>query len=834
MLAILCGVVAVSGMSKDRIAYYREKARDMFFHGYNGYMKHAYPMDELNPLTCTGRGPDRQNPNNWNINDVLGGFSITLVDNLDTLALLGNRTEFERAVKLVIDHVSFNVDSRVQVFEVTIRAMGGLLAAHMLATDKILGYHISWYKGELLHKAKDLADRLLPAFKTPTGIPYPRVNLKRGVLKHEVHDTCAAGAGTLLLEFGALSRLTGIDTYERVAKQALHEVWKRRSKLNLVGNTIHADTGQWIHDTAGIGAGIDSFYEYLLKAHILFGDDQYLDEFNVVYQGVMDHIKDSEGHFYLNVNMHNGKLVTTWVDSLSAFFPGLQVLAGDLDNAIRGHYVLYAIWSRFNAMPERFDFISRNVAIGHYPLRPELIESTYMLYQATGNHFYLNVGARMLEDIELHSKTKCGYAALQSVTVKTQDNRMESFFLAETVKYLYMLFDTDHIFNRRHSNYVFTTDLEVMSFDKTWLPLPENDIMNINHKVGLPGTANLDLVHGVYGVCYLATPYSENKNEKETFEITLSAPADHALALETTRVRQVRYNNIERSLSEGKSLEVSKRGISFLNGIDADDSAYQDPYSGSLPLYLRIDTITSAGPVSVDMQALLSSFGATLQGGTTLSAELVPLFDSTKGGTGVENLSNGCSVYSIQQQERVFGKVVIVKRGGCLFAQKVIQAETAGAVVLIVVNNDETLFIMDKGSQSWLSESSGAFARIPSLMISRHSGVLILKELKRQKSVAMRIAILCRDEDFWMSEEGQLQQKFKKLDTKLMYAGRAVSNLVIIDSGSERRTTCGIGKDRVASRGLSVIDEGRCTDPLKHDNSGAQLSEVEDPSLTLT
>jgi ER degradation enhancer, mannosidase alpha-like 1 len=204
----------VGAMSSQRRHELREKTKEMFNHGYSGYLTHAFPLDELNPIKCTGRGPDHSNPDNWNINDVLGGFSLTLVDTLDTLAVMGNQTEFEKAVGLVLKHVKFNVDSRVQVFEVTIRMLGGLLSAHLLATDKELGFHISWYKGELLGLAKDLADRLLPAFKTNTGIPWPRVNLVKGVLPIEVKDTCTAGGGTLLLEFGMLSLLTGDPKYE--------------------------------------------------------------------------------------------------------------------------------------------------------------------------------------------------------------------------------------------------------------------------------------------------------------------------------------------------------------------------------------------------------------------------------------------------------------------------------------------------------------------------------------------------------------------------------------------------------------------------------------------
>lgn len=106
----------------------------------------------------------------------MGGFSLTLIDSLDTLAIMGKQKEFEDGVRIVIDNVHFNLDNRVQVFEVTIRVLGGLIAAHLLAINKDIGFHISWYKGELLDMAVDLADRLMPAFNTPDGLPFPRVS----------------------------------------------------------------------------------------------------------------------------------------------------------------------------------------------------------------------------------------------------------------------------------------------------------------------------------------------------------------------------------------------------------------------------------------------------------------------------------------------------------------------------------------------------------------------------------------------------------------------------------------------------------------------------------
>ena len=96
-------------------------AKEMFEFGYDNYMKFAFPLDELDPIHCTGRGPDLSNPDNININDVLGDYLLTLVDSLDTLAILGNSSEFQNAVTLVIENLSFDKDNTVQVFEATIR-----------------------------------------------------------------------------------------------------------------------------------------------------------------------------------------------------------------------------------------------------------------------------------------------------------------------------------------------------------------------------------------------------------------------------------------------------------------------------------------------------------------------------------------------------------------------------------------------------------------------------------------------------------------------------------------------------------------------------------------
>ncbi|XP_074055148.1 ER degradation-enhancing alpha-mannosidase-like protein 1 [Macrotis lagotis] len=458
----------------------RDLARGMFAFGYDNYMAHAFPEDELNPIHCRGRGPDRGDPSNLNINDVLGNYSLTLVDALDTLAIMGNSSEFQKAVKLVINTVSFDKDSTVQVFEATIRVLGSLLSAHRIITDSKQPFGdmtIKDYDNELLHMARDLALRLLPAFEnTKTGIPYPRVNLKSGVPPDSNNETCTAGAGSLLVEFGILSRLLGDSTFEWVARRAVKALWNLRSNdTGLLGNVVNIQTGHWVGKQSGLGAGLDSFYEYLLKSYILFGEDDDLEMFNAAYRSIQSYLRrgreacnEGEGDppLYVNVNMFSGQLMNTWIDSLQAFFPGLQVLIGDVEDAICLHAFYYAIWKRYGALPERYNWQLQAPDVLFYPLRPELVESTYLLYQATKNPFYLHVGMDILQSLEKYTKVKCGYATLHHVIDKSKEDRMESFFLSETCKYLYLLFDEENPVHQSGNRYMFTTEGHIVAVDK--------------------------------------------------------------------------------------------------------------------------------------------------------------------------------------------------------------------------------------------------------------------------------------------------------------------------------------------------------------------------------
>lgn len=423
------------------MAHYRERIKSMFYHAYNSYLENAYPYDELRPLTCDGQ-------------DTWGSFSLTLIDALDTLLILGNKTEFQRVASVLQENINFDSDVNASVFETNIRVVGGLLSAHLLSKKAGMELEAGWpCSGPLLRMAEEAARKLLPAFQTPTGMPYGTVNLLRGVNPTETPVTCTAGVGTFILEFSTLSRLTGDPVFEKVARKALRELWKTRSDIGLVGNHIDVISSKWVAQDAGIGAGVDSYFEYLVKGAILLQDEELHSMFLEYDKAIRNYTKYDDWYFW--VQMHKGTVSMPVFQSLEAFWPGLQSLIGDLDSAMKTFLNYYTVWKQFGGLPE-FYSIPQGYTVDKregYPLRPELIESAMYLYRATADPTLLQLGRDVVESIEKISRVDCGFATVKDVRDHKLDNRMESFFLAETVKYLYLLFDPDNFLHNDGSHF---------------------------------------------------------------------------------------------------------------------------------------------------------------------------------------------------------------------------------------------------------------------------------------------------------------------------------------------------------------------------------------------
>ena len=393
------------------------QVRGEFLYAWNAYKENAWGHDELKPLT---KG----------FKDWYGtSLYMTPVDALDTLILMGLNDEADKAREAITKNLSFNQDIEVKNFEITIRLLGGLLSSYQLTGDK-----------KLLALADDLGTRLLPAFNSPTGMPYMFVNLKTG--KTRGAESNPAEIGTLLLEFGTLSKLTGKPVYYDKAKRALTELYKRRSKIGLVGSTINVETGAWIDPTSHISGGIDSYYEYLLKSWLLFGDKDCQKMWKTSVQAVNKYLADSSkaGLWYAQVDMNTGKKVSTHFGALDAFFPAVLARSGEVDTARRLEESAYKMWTTFGIEPEEIDYKTMKVTSPGYPLRPEVIESAYYLYFYTKDARYTEMGSTFLLSLVRFCKADAGYAALKNVETREKNDSMESFFLAETLKYLYLIY----------------------------------------------------------------------------------------------------------------------------------------------------------------------------------------------------------------------------------------------------------------------------------------------------------------------------------------------------------------------------------------------------------
>lgn len=393
------------------------QVRGEFLYAWNAYKQYAWGHDELKPLS--------KGYHDW----YNGTLLMTPVDALDTMVMMGLTDEANQTREYIAKNLSFDQDIEVKNFEVTIRLLGGLLSSYQFTGDK-----------RLLDLADNLGNRLLPVFNSPTGMPYMYVNLKTG--KTRGVESNPAEIGTLLLEFGTLSKLTQKPIYYDKAKRAVVELYSRRSAIGLVGSSINVETGKWIDTNSHISGGIDSYYEYLLKSWLLFEDKDFKKMWETSVKAVNKYLADNthNGLWYSQVDMNTGKRISTQYGALDAFFPAVLARSGDLDRARKLQESSYKMWTAFGIEPETLDYTTMKAVASGYQLRPEIIESAYYLAFYTKDSRYQEMGSTFLLSLVRYCKTDAGFAALSNVETKAKKDSMESYFLAETLKYLYLLF----------------------------------------------------------------------------------------------------------------------------------------------------------------------------------------------------------------------------------------------------------------------------------------------------------------------------------------------------------------------------------------------------------
>ncbi|XP_023854795.1 ER degradation-enhancing alpha-mannosidase-like protein 3 isoform X6 [Salvelinus sp. IW2-2015] len=720
-------------MSREEKLKLRNQVVEMFDHAYSNYMDHAYPADELMPLTCRGRVRGLE-PSRGDVDDALGKFSLTLIDTLDTLVLLNKTTEFEEAVRRVLTDVRLDNDIVVSVFETNIRVLGGLLGGHSMAVMlKDTGYHMQWYQDELLHMAKDVGLRLLPAFNTSSGLPYPRVNLKHGIRGPESRtgtetDTCTACAGTIILEFAALSRFTGDPVFEVHARRALDFLWEKRQRnSNLVGTTINIHSGEWVRRDSGVGAGIDSYYEYLLKAYILLGDDLFLQRFNIHYASIMKYI--SQPPLLLDVHIHKPLLpARTWMDSLLAFFPGLQVLKGDIRPAIETHEMLYQVTKKHNFLPEAFTTDFR-VHWAQHPLRPEFAESTYFLYKATKDPYYLEVGRTVLDNLNRFARVPCGFAAMKDVRTGSHEDRMDSFFLAEMFKYLFLLFAEEEDLTFNVEDYIFTTEAHLLPLSLSTAPhapSPPANTTNLRDPIrsAVDKSCPRPAIHREPGMGRPPLKAQDfMANNPDHLEL-LRRMGVSLIHLKDGRVQLVQH------ATQAVSAVAAEDGMRFMQEmmeLSSQQQKEQLPPRAvqiiSHPFFGRV--VLTAGPA---------------QFGTDLSKSIT----GVRGFVTVAEPYSGCA--ELSNAAFVQGRIALLQRGQCMFAEKARHIMKAGAIGGIVIDDNEG----SSSDTAPLFQMAGDGRNtddvtLPLLFLFYKEGNILLEALKEYREVEVLLSDKARD-----------------------------------------------------------------------------------------
>ncbi|XP_048577958.1 mannosyl-oligosaccharide 1,2-alpha-mannosidase IA [Nematostella vectensis] len=428
----------------------RDFVKKMMKHAWNGYVTYAWGSNELRPISHTGHSASIFGR---------GSMGATVVDALSTLKLMGMNEEFERGRKWVAQNLNFNQASDISVFEMTIRFLGGLLSAYALSGEEVFKV-----------KAKELGDKLLPAFNTPTGIPWAMVNLASGSGHNWgwASGGCSilAEFGTLHLEFVYLSHITGNQVYAKKVHRVREVVDQVQKPNGLYPNYLNPRTGVWGSQHVSLGALGDSFYEYLLKSWIMSGkmDKKARDMYDKAVEAIERMLvqRSRKSNLTYLAEYKYGRLEHK-MDHLACFTAGMFAL-GAKESKNEKHYLqlgaelantCHEAYKRTatGIGPESFRFEGNAEAVAirnnerYYILRPEVIEGWFYMWRFTRDTKYRDWAWEAAQNIEKHCRVDGGYSGIRDVTNPNvaHDDVQQSFFLAETLKYLYMIFSDDSL-----------------------------------------------------------------------------------------------------------------------------------------------------------------------------------------------------------------------------------------------------------------------------------------------------------------------------------------------------------------------------------------------------
>ncbi|CAG2241125.1 MAN1A_C [Mytilus edulis] len=435
--------------SEEDVLEKRNAVKEMMRHAWANYKKHAWGSNELRPISHRGHSAS-----------IFGTLNLgaTIVDAADTLYIMEMMEEYKVARDWIAENLNFEGSSELSVFETNIRFVGGLLALYALTGDKM-------YK----EKVVKIADKLLPAFNTPSGIPNSMVNVRTGGSRNW---GWASGGCSILAEFGSfhlefvyLSEITGNPIYkEKVDK--IREVLNQIEKPDgLYPNYLNPKTGRWGQQHVAIGALGDSFYEYLIKSYVQSGNKDelakkmYFDAVKAMEKKMLQ--KSKSGMVYL-AEYKSGRLEHK-MDHLGCFCGGMFALGAEYsDDKAKymklGADIAHTCHESYDRSatklgPEAFRFDGQTEAKSirqnekYYILRPEVVETHFYMWRFTKEQKYRDWAWEAVNALNKNCKVDGGFTGIRDVYQEhgSQDDVQQSFFLAETLKYLYLTFSEDTV-----------------------------------------------------------------------------------------------------------------------------------------------------------------------------------------------------------------------------------------------------------------------------------------------------------------------------------------------------------------------------------------------------
>ena len=513
---------------------------------------------------------------------------------------------------------------------------------------------------------------------------------------------------------------------------------------------------------------------FRLKGYILLGDESLLYRFNKHYDAITkymslnsnDGFEHGDGSCLKTVHMHMpNRQARNYIDALLAFWPGLQVLKGDIKGAIKMHEALHQIVQKHDFLPEAVLF-DHSIHWSNHPLRPEFLESTYYLYRATKDNHYLEIAKKMVEMLEKHSRVACGYAAIADLKTKRHEDRMDSFVYAETFKYLYLMFAEEDEMLFDMNEFIFSTEAHLLPLHlndyahnktgprrraellidqeaPTWRgkSCPSFEFLFDSKKQSVPQMAQR-LRESVAQVnerrCYQqqtqSATFTFQSNIDKVKQMPLRAvefvagKKEHVdilkvMGIKITSTPDGRVQLVHKT-EEAETLDDAEKGILFMTEmLELSKKQNFQIKSSLLEDYRPLSVVLVSSPFDAKLEftAGPAQFGPDLKLNLGVFGELA-----------VSQPMDACDL--IENRQQIHNKIAVAKRGNCMFVQKARIAEASGAIGLVIIDNQNGT----SHSSSPLFAMSGDGVQnvaIPSVFLFGKEGTELIELLEKNKKI---------------------------------------------------------------------------------------------------